>query len=85
MELKNYALVLHFDNQQEYNVMFQAPALENNQIDNILNAVVRGSTNIQGIVVNPQRILFARIMEIPNKTQEANVVVEEGNKEDIKG
>jgi hypothetical protein len=83
MELKNYALVLHFDNQQEYNVVFQAPQLDNNRIDMILNAVVRGSTNIQGVIANPQRILFARIVEMPNQnsSQEAEVVV---NEQDIK-
>lgn len=70
MELRDYILVLHFDNQQEYSVRLQLPQLTASQVDGILSSVLRGTNNLQGIMVNPQRILFVRLIELAPVRQE---------------
>lgn len=65
--MRDYSLIIHFDNQQEYTVTFQAEELNEAQINNILRAVINGAASVNGVMVNTSRVLFARIVEIPRK------------------
>lgn len=63
--VKNYVIVVTFDNKQEYNFRLQMPQLSATQINDILTTIIQGNS-MQGIIVNPQRVLFARIIELPD-------------------
>jgi hypothetical protein len=81
MDIKNYALTIRFDNQQEYTITFQSTPLTNNQADTILRNAVHGLSNIQGVMVNPQRVLFVRLIELNTTTTDS----EQEAKEDERG